>query len=677
MKIQQILDFTPELDGEEKNQQDNIIDSSFGSSEGSRPLKQQKISTKSHLDDATPAQKPSPNCATLYRSWLSDSEPRPPYAPGEWVKVLYGLYEGDVAQVYRTTCAASGEVGYLALIMLRLPPAGDMRSNHPIGKLPRPQPALFDPEKYGIHTSSEKRGGYAGYTFQGMWLTHGLLLKFFPVARLLSVTIVPPETPELFAQHPFSRKFPVPVVDLWRFDSWDEVDVSAYPVSKASSCQGHLIVLEDGQFRVDVGAGEVHAVEQTSLKKIVVPGDMITVLTGPKARREGVVIEKHGTTLGVGDEMFPEVIRFFTHVNCVRRRSSFVYPTQAPWIGTEVMVVRGPFAQKAGIVRVAKVSRHRDCLTLSIYIPALDNSVCVDDVDVLIKGTKQSLSDVYPLGPKPGLDRSLRKASVPWKGVQIGIIHGHWKGLTASITDVNQSSKSSCASGIEITVELDLIRAGMGLEKVFYDHVRELHSGWQLNNYRPVTEAHFHLLPNPNYVGNVVHFSKTVVCWKELALEAGPPRASTPIPDDDRASTPIPGAERASTPLSDNSLNQAIDVWNPGYENWEPSSIPPSSPLSSPPPPTPSASIAASPPHFLSHPKLAGMKIYVDITSGTEATLSKTKGVYVELHESPITVIEARLLKTKTKSVTIPLDLVSRFRKPPTLDSLMQPKLLE
>ncbi|KAL0580977.1 hypothetical protein V5O48_001069 [Marasmius crinis-equi] len=672
MNIQQILDFTPELDGEEKNQPDNILDSLSCSSESSWPLKRQKFSTERHLDNANAAQKSSPNCAALYRSWSSDLEPRPPYAPGEWVKVLYGLYEGDVAQVYRTTRAASGEVGYLALIVPRLPPAGDMRSNHPIGKLPRPQSALFNPEKYGIHTSSEKRGRCAGYTFQGMWLTHGLLLKFFPVARLLSVTVVPPETPELFAQHPFSQRFPVPVVESWSFDSWDEVDVSAYPVSKASSCRGHLIVLEDGQFRVDVGAGEVHTVEQTSLKKVVVPGDMVIVLTGPEARREGVVIEKHGTILGVGDAMFPEVIRFFTHVNCVRRRSSFVYPTQAPWIGTEVTVVRGPFAQKAGIVRVAKVSRHRDCLALSIYIPALDNSVCVDDVDVLIKGTKQSLSDVYSLGPTPGLDRSLRKASVPWKGVRIGIIHGHWKGLTASVTDVNRSSKSSCASGIEITVELDLIRAGMGLEKIFYDHVRELHSGWPLNDYRPVTEPHFHLLPNPDYVGNVVHFSKTVICWKELALEAGPLRASTPIPDDERASTPIPGGERASTPLLDNSLNQAMDVWNPGYENWEPSSSPLNSPPpSSPPPPTPSAPIAASPPHFLSHPKLVGMKIYVDITSGTEATLGKNKGVYVELHESPITVVEARLPKTKTKSVTIPLDSISRFRKPPTLDSLM------
>ncbi|KAL0565887.1 hypothetical protein V5O48_016129 [Marasmius crinis-equi] len=671
--VQEIQDFSPELDREDEVPEDHSIDTSLRDSEGSRPLKRQKTIDEVQAEDAPSVHRFPSDHAALYRSWSSDLEYRPPFAPGEWVRILYGLYEGDIGQVYRTTRAASGETGYLVLVVPRLHSADEMRSNTASKTLPRPQPTLFDPKSYGIHVTDEKgKGRYAGYRFQGMWLTHGLLLRFFPVARLLSVDFVPPDTPGLFVQHPFSQKFPAPVVDSWSFESWDEVDVSAFPVSKASSCRGHLLILQDGQFRVDVGAGEVHAVEKMSLKKVVIPGDMVVVLTGPEAGREGVVIEKHGTLLGVGDAIFPEAIRFFTHVNCVRRRTSFVYPSQSPWIGSEVTVVRGPLAQKAGVVRAAQVSRHRDCLTLSLYVPVLDSSVRVDDVDVLVTGTKKSLSDVYPLGPTPGLDRSLRKASVPWKGVQIGIIHGHWKGLTASVTDVNRSSKSSCASGIEITVELDLIRAGMGLEKVFYDHVRELRSGWPLNDYRPITEAHFHLLPNPNFVGNVVHFSKTVICWKVLALEVGPARASTPIPDDDRASTPIPGGERASTPISDNGPNQEMDIWNPGYENWEPSASPPSSPPSfpppsSPPPPPPSAPITASAPHFLSHPKLVGMKIYVDITSGTEATLDKTKGVYVELHNSP----EARLSKTKTKSVSIPLDLVSRFRKPPTLDSLM------
>ncbi|KAL0565802.1 hypothetical protein V5O48_016216 [Marasmius crinis-equi] len=118
-----------------------------------------------------------------------------------------------------------------------------------------------------------------------------------------------------------------------------------------------------------------------------------------------------------------------------------------------------------------------------------------------------------------------------------------------------------------------------------------------------------------------------------------------------------------------------MDVWNPGYENWEPSagppqSSPPSPPPSSPLPSTPT-SIFASPSHFLSHPKLVGMKVLVDIISGTEATLSKAKGVFVELRESPITVVEARLSKTKTKSIIIPLQSISRFRKPPSPDSLM------
>ncbi|KAL0570924.1 hypothetical protein V5O48_011039 [Marasmius crinis-equi] len=677
--MQHVIDFVPEVESDPEDAELDVVlenENSIMHDKSSETAISEVLQTSRHQHSATtyrcdpdrlPREELADN-ALLYRTISSEYKDRPPFVPGEWVRVLYGLYEGDVAQVYRTSRAVSGEVGYLVFLVPRLPSLDEMRSKKR-KKRPTLPRRLFDPKQYDIDVPPQKSGQYAGYKFRGLWLSHGLLIKFFHVRDLISTLSVPPDTPTLFANHPFCQKFPIPVVDLWNFQTWEEVDVSGD--MKAPNGRGHLIILEDGQLRVDFGAGILYPVARANLKKVVIPGDMVSVVT-PGEERHGVVIEKYGTLLALGDMVFPEIIRFFAHVNCVRRESTFMYPTQAPWVGAEVTIIRGPYARRTGSIRHTQVSRHKDCLRVSIYIPELDYSARVDDVDVHIQGTSQHISDVFPLGPTPGLDRSLRKAQVPWKGVRVGLIKGHYKGATATVRDVTRTYNSSSVSGLEVTVELDIIRPGMGLEKIFYEFVRELRSGWPLNDFRPVTETQQDFLPNFGYVGNVVHFTVKAVAWKELAISESPSRASTPIMDPHEASTLISGDERASTPVPPNDPNQQMDVWNPDYENWEPSAgPPPSSPPPSSPLPSNSTSIAASPSHFLSHPKLVGMKVLVDIISGAEATLSKAKGVYVELYESSITVVEARLSKTKTKSVIVPLESISRFRKPPTPDSLM------
>ncbi|KAL0565150.1 hypothetical protein V5O48_016878 [Marasmius crinis-equi] len=220
--------------------------------------------------------------AALYRTLASDYKTRPPFAPGEWVRVLHGLYEGDVAQVYQSSRAVSGEVGYLVFLVPCLSPADEMRSKKR-KRTSQPPRRLFEPKQYSIDAPLAKKGKYAGFRLQGMWLTHGLLLKFFPVGDVLSVISVPPDTCTLFADHPFSQNFPIPVMDSLSFQTWDEVDVSGD--MKAPDGRGHLIILEDGGLRVDFGSGGMYPVDPGSQRKVIIPGDMVSVLSGAEEGR--------------------------------------------------------------------------------------------------------------------------------------------------------------------------------------------------------------------------------------------------------------------------------------------------------------------------------------------------------------------------------------------------------
>ncbi|KAK1228952.1 hypothetical protein PQX77_007992 [Marasmius sp. AFHP31] len=579
---------------------------------------------------------PPKRALTVKRAWTKwaagypvapdSTVPKRQLAPGEWVKVCTGKYKDDGGIVWRPDITKTGVSGYFILVVPRLhyPEADgqqdDTRTNNDQARsLARPPPLLFLPERFerGVEQESDRT-----FRFQRKTFSHGLLIKFFRDISLSPTRTLPSNLGELFlrSEHPFLRSFPLPLPEFFVFLAGDLVYLPG---------DGRNGVIEETNGMVcvvDFGNDEKHARAVELLQKVVVPGDSIRVVAGEHSGREGLVVERHASVLHVfsRDDTRSQAA-FFVHINSVKIcRLSFDSHDDTPWFNLDVLILHGSYSEMRATVKAVRLTPLRDRIKLSVYVTELSCSLDVNLDEVVEAVTRKPLLDYQPLKESQRfrfqVDASMAKmrtGRVPWLGMRVRVTGGMHKGKIGVVRDVNRSSRQFSDSGLEVSVELQVVSGGTcsRTEKIEYAVVREVDSGLELARALPLTPSQHFYKPTPSKKG--VNVSRRN--YATLAAEHSAP--STP-------STPVHVSE-----YEDLDWDNISDPWNP-YSispSWSsPDAVPPPSSPASPEhvsspsvlliPPFPRRrelrSVPLVPSHWILHPNLLGISIRVTITSG-------------------------------------------------------------
>ncbi|KAL0575639.1 hypothetical protein V5O48_006324 [Marasmius crinis-equi] len=594
--------------------------------------------------------KPQPALATTE----SQIRFRTEFALGEWVSTRRGTYKGDLGQIWKihNRQKTSEELrseqqqveealkqgssppdplpefvfeGYWVLVVPRFPP---LHFTHQSSLKLKPQfakgrkrfpPVIFNPRKYDIIIPEKNVKSAQGFDIDGRLVSHGLLIKLFKTAALDPAFTVPSQTIRAFQDHPHSKRFLFPIPGQWCFLDGEEVDVER--LANWESGRGVVKVSMDGSIAVDYGAPGLHPAPIHLVCKVIGVGDYIRVLSGDQSGKEGLVVEKRVNILAVSEKGSRQGIDFFVHVNSATQEKGKFDCSSIPWLDQEVSIVKGPAYGNDGIIKDVIRKPNRTTLFLWLYLPHLKRTLEIADTHVVAKGTREPLWKLLPLREDQkhyNIDRSGSTTSgqVPWTGLYVGVIKGPHKGKEGTVQDVNRTQHPFAISGLMVTIEFNLM--GSPCEHIYYDYVRERHTGLTLAGYHPLRSKEAFFRPNPKFEHNAVDKSRLL----------DPGDESLVIPDVDP--------------------NGPMDVWNPYWEYPGSLRVQPPSPSLSPstqpvqPRPTQSNYEAAAR-HVLARSELVGVSVLVDIQNGPH----KRAGVYVKLSRTPTGAIIGVLRKGK------------------------------
>ncbi|KAK1218279.1 hypothetical protein PQX77_019044 [Marasmius sp. AFHP31] len=590
--------------------------------------------------------------------------PRRQLAPGEWVEVCTGRYKGDGGIVWRPDTTRSGATGYFILVVprLRFPKVESQHdetvtSNDLALSLARPPPRLFLAENFeqGVEQESDHT-----FRFQRKTFSHGLLIKFFRDISLAPTRTLPSDLGELFlrSEHPFLRSFPLPLPEFFVFLAGDLVYLPE---------DGRTGVIEQNNGMncvIDFGDDEKHIRAVELLQKVVVPGDSIRVMAGEHSGREGLVVERHASVLHIfcRDDTRSRTA-FFVHINSVKIcRLTFDSHDDTPWLNLDVLIVHGRYFEMRASVKAVRLTPLRDRIKLSVYLTELSCSLDLDLDEVVEAVTRKPLLDYQPLKESQRsrfkIDESMvrmRTGRVPWLGMRVRVTGGLHKGKIGVVRDVNRSSRQSSDSGLEVSVELQVVSGGAcsRTEKIEYAVVREIDSGLELARALPLTSSQDFYKPAPTKRGG----AHSVPRHNQASL-AAVHSVSSP------SSTPVHVSE-----YEDLDWDNISDPWNPYSVSpiWSsPDAVPPSSSPASPEHVSspnalvvpsfsrrrePVRSLPPAPSHWILHPNLLGVPIRVTITRGKW----KKKSVFV----TPTSTENGTKLLLRQKDILHAIDLPS------------------
>ncbi|KAJ3792132.1 hypothetical protein GGU11DRAFT_803510 [Lentinula aff. detonsa] len=558
--------------------------------------------------------KDAPACFTLSK----DSE-RSLRSPGEWVKIKRGLYRDDVGVVVDTFDKWGGMSGAKIALVPRLAIGSQKRSRL---SMPRPPPQLFKPE------TSESP--YSHLTFE-----HGLIIKTFHSTNIVSASVIPSELISPFheSQHPLVRHATMPIPTHWQFDIGEVVWVSDPTNPGLTLGKIHAMdttrVLQQIQFEVDTDGYGIRSYSPFDLFKVVQPGDYVSIVVGEQAGKTGFVVSRNETLLTIAHGRFTVDPDIWAHVNSVKVMSSPIEATTTqPWIDVGVRLQSGPYASLDAIVKQV-CPDGRGSLRLAVYAPVIQRTLDVDLFNVIESKTGKLLFEYQPLAANqqefrimPEL-KAMRTGKVPWVGLKVSIVAGHFKGLQAIVRDVNRyqldPQRPFKRSGITITLE----RLVMGptfnqLVQVDYDEVTFSERRYKLADIFPPSQQQASYYLPWNIEGGNKHRNINISSTKSISERQNASNAD--LTSDDLGSrtpfeferahiftgvwspssrTPIWRANELITPWPENSNNANIDM-----------SLPNSEPLMN---------------HWILEPKLLGIAIRVDIRGGAYDTVEKRK----------------------------------------------------
>ncbi|KAF5374538.1 hypothetical protein D9757_012400 [Collybiopsis confluens] len=496
---------------------------------------------------------------------------------------------------------------------------------------------------------------------------------------------------------------------MWRFEPGEPV-LSTVTEKHGTMASSYDPVSAPSPPLVDFEEEGIQVVAVTSIIKDITLGQYVEVLAGVHCGRKGFVVAKTHALLGVSFDSNAMDIRL--HSNSVRISTPEFLGTEIPWLNVQVKLLSGPFTGLSGIIKDVKVTssralaitvhlnnghertvgyhavrelfsgqllldhqplkRHqqqfdveapwkeirvtilsgrfagqfaivkhswidfRGALRLSLWVLSYNCSVEVDYSAVHEEITGLPLHVYRPLegnqlkefAIKPAME-AMRTGPLPWLGLVVDIVKGYYKGQSGVVRDVNRYRVDplikSKKSGLTLTVERHVFTAVAStiLVEVDYDAVRFHKTRHRLCEvFLPTAKQSFYC-PEPGYLKDVdvdLNTDRDVV----LVVHES---SKTPLPNDFERETIF-------------------------YGSWSPNLPPPL--LASPLPPD----------HWILHPKLVGIPIKVDISSGPLDTSKKKDGIIVETVTGTdgIKVIYCR---SATKTVDVPYKWIESFRDRP------------
>lgn len=172
--------------------------------------------------------------------------------------------------------------------------------------------------------------------------------------------------------------------------------------------------------------------------------------------------------------------------------------TSQPWIDLKIIIRSGVYFSQPGIIKHVRPDG-RGSLRLGVFVPPVDRTVELDVFAVaeelyvarrfffqcfqILDRSGKLLFDYQPLQPHqqafkilPEL-KAMRTGPVPWVGLKVDIVRGHFKGQRGIIRDVNRyqynAQKPMQNSCISLMLERMVIGPSSGnLNSLDYNDVR-------------------------------------------------------------------------------------------------------------------------------------------------------------------------------------------------------------
>ncbi|KIK52021.1 hypothetical protein GYMLUDRAFT_64520 [Collybiopsis luxurians FD-317 M1] len=365
------------------------------------------------------------------------------------------------------------------------------------------------------------------------------------------------------------------------------------------------------------------------LEKPIILGNFIKVLARIHIGKLGFVVAQSNTLLGICISSHSNGLDFQVHVNSVKLTTPDISNTKVPWVNVGVMIHSGPFASSIGTVKDIVVNSAR---SLSITVRLIHGQECKILTIPLSENNKGNKFQEFSIN---SLIETMQMGPVPWLGLLVDFVKGHYKGEHGAIWDVNRYAINPAQlkkqSGLVLTVEHYVFTPGQAnkVVNVDYENVRYcrltiyLRTCFHLCNlFMPMARQSFYL-PEQIYE-------------KELTANEPVPGdivigSFTPLPNDFEKATIFTGVWSPSCPTPVPSLSAIEETSNTsGYKTPSSSQSPALWTLASPSPSPASHSPSPAPSHWILNLKLVSIPMKVDINGGDYDMSKKKGGIFVE-----------------------------------------------
>ena len=204
---------------------------------------------------------------------------------GQWIRVLKGVYKGDLGFVTRVE-AWGAEV--LVVPRLKTPTPQTDTSLKRKRTAIKPEQRLFDPDTFSSIFQRQPNLQYDGtYTSRGLVFDHGLLRLNLDMHSFSPVSVgIPSRIWWLFkhSSHPALTGSNFPRPEEWIFEEGERVIVSS------EKKEATIAAVESTHLEVDLATNEgIRAVSWYNVRKAFSPGDFVIVMSGPSKGTRGWV----------------------------------------------------------------------------------------------------------------------------------------------------------------------------------------------------------------------------------------------------------------------------------------------------------------------------------------------------------------------------------------------------
>ncbi|KAJ3825259.1 hypothetical protein F5880DRAFT_1611264 [Lentinula raphanica] len=486
------------------------------------------------------------------------------YATGDWVSIEHGLYKGDTGLVLGYTEASGGRLSVLLAPRLALRAYSDEHEfeqrrvalKRKRGQI-RPCPVLFTFDRCGsraqdlvtrVHADDAVTEQDYKHKTLGSF-SHGLVIKHFVPKSVTPATSITSEVLSVFQEshHPLFMSAPALRPDLWVFLPGEKVTATRISDSMTSRAavtnhsndmiSGTVEVVTETGCEVDTEEGLVH-IPFYSLRKVIVPGEYVKVLTGSDKDTTGLVAAVTPRFVGVIPD-YSQITTSWYDCNTVGLTdSSCLVQTNFPWKNVQVRIMGGLFSNHTAIIKNVFPDGHGS-LRLLLFVPSIHHSLQLDYTLVVENSSGLLLTRYQPIPQSlqnfvPNHDlEAMKTGPTPWIRARVVVVKGPWKGYSGVVYDVNVYKLSSeqlarGASGITLIVELSVVTPTETHPRrsIDYDYVRESFSKKPLADAIKPTERQSFFMPMSNY--NPSRHNST---QKVPATQTGT-RCGTPEPTD-------------------------------------------------------------------------------------------------------------------------------------------------